>query len=331
MTETVCRICGTPYTGAPFEVREMMRGEGSAFPYFQCPDCGCLQIVAPPADLARYYGADYYSFGSEWIGVYGNPVKRWIARQRNLYAITGAGLTGRILYRFWPRIPLTCLRRIDLRPDSRILDVGCGTGSMLMALKEAGFDHVHGIDPFIEKEIRYPNGLIIEKKPIEAATDAWDLVMFNHSLEHIQDQQGTLALAAGLLVPGGMCMVRIPTVSSYAWEHYGADWAQLDAPRHLYLHSRESLARAARQAGLRVIDQLYDSSSFQFWGSEQYRRDVALTSPNSFQVNPRASLFSRRDISRFSKEAKRLNASGRGDQAAFYLIKEGSSAQMVRR
>ena len=53
-----CRICGGS-PGARHVAREMMYGTREAFGYFECSSCGCLQIAEVPADLARFYPADY--------------------------------------------------------------------------------------------------------------------------------------------------------------------------------------------------------------------------------------------------------------------------------
>jgi len=45
-------------------------------------------------------------------------------------------------------------------------------------------------------------------------------------------------------VPGGWCVIRIPTVSSFAWEHYREQWVQLDAPRHFFLHKVRKTGKA---------------------------------------------------------------------------------------
>jgi hypothetical protein len=108
--------------------------------------------------------------------------------------------------------------------------------------------------------------------------------------------------------------LRVPTVSAEAWTRYGADWVQFDAPRHLYLHSHASLAAVAAQAGLAVVSQVCDSTGFQFWGSEQYRRGIALDAPTSYAVDPAASGFSPAEIAGFEAAARALNAAGRGDQ-----------------
>jgi hypothetical protein len=145
--------------------------------------------------------------------------------------------------------------------------------------------------------------------------------MFQHSFEHLPDPQAALAAAARLLPPGGRCLIRLPLVSSYAWEHYGVDWVQLDAPRHFFLHSEESIRRLAAGAGLEILKIVYDSTAFQFVGSELYRRDIPLRSQTPDDVQLRATAFSREEIAAFERHARELNAETRGDQAAFYLTK----------
>ena len=65
----------------------------------------------------------------------------------------------------------------------------------------------------------------------------------------------------------------------------------------------------------------YDSTAFQFWGSEQYQRDLPLLHQSSYFVNPETSAFTAEQIAAYTAEADRLNARGEGDQAAFYLRK----------
>src|SRR5690606_13809129 len=113
--------------------------------------------------------------------------------------------------------------------------------------------------------------------------------------------------------------IRVPVADSWAWRHYGTDWVQLDAPRHLFLHTRRSLDLLAADAGLVVERVADDSGAFQFWGSEQYRRDIPLRDPRSYAVNPRASDFTAAQIREFRRRAADLNARGEGDQASFYL------------
>ena len=186
-------------------------------------------------------------------------------------------------------------------------------------LRKLGMKNLLGVDPFIAKDIEYENGLRIQKKEIKDVDGKWDIVMFHHSFEHISDPAKTLATVSGLLTPNGYCVIRIPIVSSYAWNHYKVNWAQLDAPRHYFLHSVESMNILADQAKLNLCKVVYDSHSFQFWGSEQYINDIPLNDKRSYAQNPKTSIFSKREISAFAKRAKELNERKQGDQAIFYL------------
>lgn len=305
-----CRICDAKTATARFTVREMMFGFRDPFRYAECAACGCLQLCEPPADLAKYYPPDYYSFNR---GPSAGPLRRALRSARNRYALTGKGIAGRLLA---PLLPYgypdvsTLLAERGCNPDLRILDVGCGAGWLLRDLHAAGFQRVLGVDPFLERDQVLEGGVRLLKQTISETDGTFDLIMFHHVLEHIPDQLGTMRAVARLLAPGGSCLVRIPVVS-YAWERYREDWVQIDAPRHFVLHSTRSIERAAERAGLKVVRVRYDSTAFQFAGSELYRRNVPLTKIDGH--------FTRRETRAWEAQARRLNAAGRGDQAAFVL------------
>jgi len=110
-------------------------------------------------------------------------------------------------------------------------------------------------------------------------------------------------------------------VSSYAWEKYGHNWVQLDAPRHLYLHTEKSIRAIAQKTGFEVKDITYDSYEFQFWGSEQYLNGISLKAPESLENGLERSIFTKKQIKEFKRVAADLNKKGAGDQACFYLYK----------
>jgi hypothetical protein len=184
-----------------------------------------------------------------------------------------------------------------------------------------GYSRLKGIDPFIESSFEFADGCFIEKKDIYAETGEFDLLMMHHSLEHMPDQSKALTSARGLLSDNGVCVIRIPLSSSYAWERYRENWAQLDAPRHFYLHTIDSMNHLANRSGFNIVDIRYDSSAFQIWGSEQYLSDIALSEPKSYAINKKNSIFSKAEIEEFEMLTRELNITGKGDQAIFYLKK----------
>ncbi len=317
-----CRLCANAEANRPFEAREMMLGYRERFLYFQCAQCECLQIAAVPPDMKKYYPANYYSLAQAPLELYRNPLKRLVKKWRDEHAITGKGILGERLYKKFPNAALHSLAHVQsVKKTSRILDVGCGSGALLYSLKENGFGNVLGLDAYLQNDITYPNGLRILKRELENVPGEWDLIMFHHAFEHVADPLATVQAVVQRLPPHGTCLLRIPTVSSFAWEHYGVNWVQLDAPRHFFLHSVKSINLLAQKLGWRVARVVFDSTAFQFWGSEQYAQDMPLTSERSFAVNPSASLFSTEQIARFEAQAEQFNREQRGDSAAFYLTK----------
>lgn len=314
-----CKICGNTDNNTTYQVKEMMLGYRDIHPYFQCGECDCLQLANVPDNLPDYYPKDYYSYSA--VG-FPTGIKKFLLAKRDYQEVTNdGGWLGKLLANYRPETKLATLQPTQINQHSKILDVGCGAGHLLYSLKGAGFTHLLGVDPFNEGDIEYKNGLLIAKQSLDETDGQWDLIMMHHSFEHISEQQQTLRAVAERLNDDGQCLIRIPIVSSWAWEHYGVDWVQLDAPRHLYLHSINSMRHLAQQCDLKIKSIAYDSFALQFWGSEQHVQDIALNDERSYAVNPENSPFTAEQIEAYTKQSNLLNHKKQGDQAVFYLTK----------
>lgn len=313
-----CRVCGSEAGHDQYTAREMMLGLRDSFHYFQCSECRCLQIAEIPSHIQNYYPEDYHSFQEVRED---NPVKRFLVKKRNRYAIFENSLIGEFLYRKYPEPAIRSLSYLDIDHETKILDVGCGTGKLLHSLKRLGFKNLQGIDPYNKEDILMEGDLKILKKTVHDAQGEWDLIMMHHSFEHVPDPLEVLSSISGLLIPDGHCLLRIPLTDGYAWENFRENWVQLDAPRHYFLHSEQSMELLAEKAELNIRNIIYDSTAFQFWGSIQYEHDIPLNDERSYINNPDDSLFSEEEIENFNEQAEVLNQAGKGDQAVFILEK----------
>lgn len=320
-----CRICGNADDNRPYSAREMMFGTRDSFDYWECGVCGTLQIVEIP-DLSKHYPDEYYSFGSAGeVPVGKNWLRRLAARFSGTYLRTGQSLIGKLIVKLEPRLERhypASLRKpmLGLTASSRILDVGCGTGQLLQALHHFGFRDLTGTDTFISEDITYPTGVRILKRPLEQLDERFDMVMMHHSFEHMPKPLDALIEIHRLLTDDGWVLIRMPVVN-FAWETYGVDWVQLDAPRHLYLFTERAFRTLAEQAGFSIEKVMFDSTAFQFWGSEQYLRDIPLNDSRSHFNSDGGSLFSREKLEEWEAKSARLNRQGLGDSACFYLRK----------
>lgn len=311
-----CRICENGDNNKFFRVLEMQFGTRQEFDYFECGNCGCLQIAKIPADMSPHYPDQYYTVQplseNKYRGLKGD-LRVWPF---------AASLFPRLpfnwfLSRLIPQKHFACLADLNPKPSWRVLDVGCGNGKhFIYPLRRIGFEKAAGCDPFISAPLTYQNGLNIAKKTILDlnGTACFDLITFHHSFEHIPNPAETLGQVSRLLADNSLCVIRIPTSTSYAWQHYGIHWVQLDAPRHLFLHSVESMRRLAETAGLKVAKIAYDSDYFQFWGSENYQKGIPLCDQKKGK-----GLAWQYLRWRLNRRAHKLNRQGRGDQAVFVL------------
>lgn len=315
MGNNICKVCGNAENNKLFVAHEIQLGLKDKFHYFECSSCGCLQIKEVPEDMGRYYPSNYYSFRSA-----GNSKVSIIEKVLSHISKFGmrckihnnnpvADFIGNKIYPYnkW-------IIKDLINYNSSILDIGCGSGHLLLKLQKFGFSNLTGADPFIENTITHSQGLVIHKKSIYELTEEYDFIMLHHSFEHMDHPIEIFKQIYRLLKPGASALIRIPLAGSYAWEKYGIHWVQLDAPRHFYLHTPKSISLLAQKANLKLYNTIFDSAYTQFTGSERYQRELA--SKNDKEV------FSKGEIKQYKKLAKQLNKEGKGDSACFYLRKE---------
>lgn len=294
-----------------------MFGFRDEFVYMECSYCGCLQLLNAPQSMDKYYPSNYYSFKPVQVKSFSSVEMFW--RRTKLY------FHLKQKKRFQNSL-LNWLGPIQLSVNSRILDVGCGTGEILVKMCEIGFKDLTGLDPHNSCQYNYENGVkIFNIKLEEFEHPAFDLIMLHHSFEHMSNPREILINLSRLLRPGGTILIRIPTTSSQAWRQYRTNWVQLDAPRHFFLHSLQSIAILLEIEGFEIKEIVSDSIEFQFWGSELYIRNIPLRTEGLDLY----SIFSASEIAEFTRKTKQANAANEGDMVCIYVKKEKSLSERV--
>jgi 2-polyprenyl-3-methyl-5-hydroxy-6-metoxy-1,4-benzoquinol methylase len=144
------------------------------------------------------------------------------------------------------------LASVDLiGPERRVLDVGCGEGSILreIACRHPQADLVGAEldDEFREFANTYVGRNIYPSLRALPAnvTQPFDTVILSHVLEHVPDPVAFLRELADHLTPNGRLFVDVPDVCGYRW------LADLHIA-HIFHFSSRTLLRAAHAAGLNV-------------------------------------------------------------------------------
>jgi SAM-dependent methyltransferase len=314
-----CRICGNDTDNFFYELKELMFGTGEKFKYFQCSKCNCLQIEEIPENIGQYYPQDYYSFSST-PKLISSPLSKFLLYHRYRRCLFGKNLLGSLMMPFVKKSPeLETMKKAGIKEKMSVLDVGCGAGLILYLMGLAGMKNLTGIDPFIKDDIHYSEHVKVLKKNINELDGKWDFIIVNHVLEHIDDQFQFFREIHNKLNKNGICLVRIPTSSCECWDTYQENWIQLDPPRHFYLHSIDSIEKLVAASNLKIKEIIFDSTEFQFVGSEQAKMGIALEESRSYIKNKATNLFSSDQINDFKKRAVELNRQKKGDQIAVVI------------
>jgi SAM-dependent methyltransferase len=308
-----CAVCGAVKDHRVHKVKEMTSGTRELFDYQECSECGFLELLNVPNDMSQYYASDYYSFGDQ------APLKSWLKALRGARAFGSANPIGTVMAKIFGYPPIVhYLRRIDAKTSWKVLDVGCGQGIALRDLGKAGFSALHGVDPHLDGSKSIGSVQLIKKDFFEV-TENYDLIIFNHSYEHMLNQKEALAHCAKILSQDGWLLIRMPIIGN-SWRQYFVDWFCLHAPRHFSVHTKASFALQIQESKFDLIHCDFDSDWNHNLSSKKYQKDIPNSDPRYFAHGT----LTGKDIADAKMEAATANEQGKGDQASFYLKIKGS-------
>lgn len=208
----------------------------------------------------------------------------------------------------------TCLAGIAQMP-SRALEIGCGSGNLLKALRSHWPASVlFGIDPALPAHTTDVPGItywrdFFDGLPQRIDGKSYDLIFSINVIEHLPSPRDFFALSAKLLAPNGQLVIVCPS----------SEPANLELLFHDHLHTftYESLALMANACGLtaaRCESYLPGIGDFQL---AVFSR--AANNPSSSAINPQALTASRRAY---------LHAWGQVDDALLERIGDANEVAM---
>ncbi len=142
----------------------------------------------------------------------------------------------------------------------KLLDLGCGDGNNLLWLAEHT-ETLYGSDynaiRLARARARAPTATLFLADILDypANDGAFDVVFFNHVIEHIPDDEAALATVARILAPGGLLVLGTPNEGAWWWQ-----LAYKRAPEirrttdHVHFYTADAIRRKMERAGLRVFE-----------------------------------------------------------------------------
>lgn len=136
--------------------------------------------------------------------------------------------------------------------DSKVLDIGAGTGDFLKQAKKNGWT-IDGIEPNITaRKIAASKNIKLNKNIDILKDNTYDIITLWHVLEHIPDLETDIEKIKNKLKHEGYLIIAVPNFKSYDAQIYKEFWAAYDTPRHLWHFSKKSIEKIFTPKGFKL-------------------------------------------------------------------------------
>lgn len=174
------------------------------------------------------------------------------------------------------------------RKTNRLLDLGCGAGSLLEAARAHGWD-AQGIDVSISSvnHVRELGFEVFHGELIQAQlmSEQFDVIAAVEILEHLFDPVNVVKEAYRLLRPGGLFWLTTPHGRGLPARVLGLDWRVVSPPEHLQLFSVTGLKTLLESAGFRQINlRTTGGNPFELWRGVRARNNPVQTAQGNFNA-----------------------------------------------
>lgn len=266
--QAACIVCGSGGETLYRDLPDRLFGSPGRWGIRCCNDPHCrtlwLDPKPTPADIGKAY-LNYYTHGQADARSPTKRLVRFLARElaavRYGYASSRLPGPGKYLAVLAASLYPGLTAHLDLmvrylpaalQGRGRLLDVGCGDGEALDILRDIGWQ-VSGVE-FDESAVvaARQRGLEIRHGSISDARFAdrsFDVVTSSHVIEHVHEPIEFLRESWRILDDGGTLVAVTPNALAWGHQRHGADWLNLDPPRHLFLATPQSLRAMALKAG----------------------------------------------------------------------------------
>ncbi len=138
----------------------------------------------------------------------------------------------------------------------RVLDIGASTGVMLDIFADNGWKETWGIEPSTssynarKKKHKILNTYFEKAKLPE---NYFDLVIMNHTLEHLDNPVLILKKIYRVLRKNGIVLIDVPNAGGLGSRIWGYKWAYRLPEEHKQQFTKESLSKVFKEAGFEAI------------------------------------------------------------------------------
>ncbi len=252
MNTSRCIICNNQKKTTLFTTSDYLTGD--FFNVSRCSNCGTILTEFNDAlALSKYYPPLYFGKRRSFIN----------------YAV----IFGRV----------SAISKLIRLEEKKILDIGCGNGDFLTAVKKYG-SYVYGNETSTvrcrEAQLRELDICCDQLKNCHYPSASFDLITLWHVLEHLVNPQEEINRIFGLLKNGGHLVISVPNISSWQARLTKGRWFHLDAPRHLIHFNDQTLTSFLENNHFKIVKRSQWSFIFELYGWWQSLLNLFCFRPN---------------------------------------------------
>ena len=135
------------------------------------------------------------------------------------------------------------LKKFGFSKTSSFLDYGCANGLFVNYLRQRGFSNCHGYDPYAPQE-GFGNPVTLKK-------EAYDYILLQEVIEHVEDPHALLSQLDMLLAPGGYILISTPDAAHLDLTQPNVPdfYNYVHVPYHLHIYTHDRLELLGRNQG----------------------------------------------------------------------------------
>ena len=154
------------------------------------------------------------------------------------------------------------IEQLNIKKDSKILDIGCSGGHLIELLVANGFKNAYGIDKSMNainlcKKKLIKNVYVMNAAKTKFNNEEFDVIIASDILEHIKNDMPALKEWNRILNPNGKLILFVPSFKFL--------WSKHDEMNHHYRrYSKSELIRILKKSNFEIIRSSYWNFSLFF-------------------------------------------------------------------
>ncbi len=163
-----------------------------------------------------------------------------------------------------------------------LLDLGCGDGNNLQYLQkyaETTFGSDYNLVRLVRASLNYPATKLFLADILDypAQDNFFEIIFFNHVLEHIHNDEHALQMVYRILKPNGLLILGIPNEGAWWWQlAYKLQPKSKKSTDHVHFYTADTIKSKLQDQGFKILDIRHLGWGPPHWGLDYIIRRIKI-------------------------------------------------------